>query len=83
MSVHVMTENVPYSQLRAEVTLDPLLREAMSAVIALGASPIQASWAMIGWSLDQLLACGADPALLATELRHVAGDIVVAARNAA
>lgn len=65
----------PYSPLRAEVTLDPLMREAMGSVMNLGASPIQASWAMIGWTLGQLLAYGADSRMLAADLRQVAADL--------
>lgn len=64
----------PYSPLRGEVTLDPLLREAMDAVMQLGASPIQASWSMIGWTLDALIARGVDVDLLAADLRAVADD---------
>ena len=64
-----------YSPLRAEVALDPLMREAMGSVMSLGASPIQASWAMIGWSLAQLLEHGADSRLLAADLRQVAADL--------
>jgi hypothetical protein len=74
----------PCSPLRAEVALDPLLRDALAAVVELGASPIQASWAMIGWTLDTLLAQGADPDLLAADLRRVADDLArPARRNAA
>lgn len=68
-------KSVPYSPLRAEVALDPLMREAMGSVMNLGASPIQASWAMIGWTLDHLLAHGADSRLLAADLRRVAADL--------
>lgn len=75
-------EIAPYSPLRAEVALDPLLREAMGAVIQLGGSPIQASWAMIGWSIDALVQRGADPALLAADLRQVA-ELALARKNAA
>lgn len=64
-----------YSPLRAEVALDPLMREAMDSVMSLGASPIQASWAMIGWTIGQLLAHGADSRLLAADLRQVAADL--------
>jgi hypothetical protein len=73
----------PYSPLRAEVALDPLMREAMSSVMALGASPIQASWTMIGWTLDHLLAHGADARLLAADLRQVAADLETQDRQAA
>jgi hypothetical protein len=64
-----------YSPLRADVAIDPLMREALNAVIRLGGSPIQGGWAMIGWTLDDLVACGADPRLLAADLRHVASDL--------
>ncbi len=64
-----------YSPLRAEVALDPLMREAMESVMNLGASPSQASWAMIGWTLGQLLAHGADSRMLAADLRQVAADL--------
>lgn len=74
---------VPYSPLRAEVMLDPLMREAMSSVMSLGASPIQASWAMIGWTLDHLLAHGADSRLLAADLRQVAADLAEQQKTAA
>jgi hypothetical protein len=64
-----------YSPLNAEVVLDPLMREALGAVIRLGGSPIQAGWAMIGWTLDDLLARGCDAGLLAADLRGVAADL--------
>lgn len=65
----------PFSPLRAEADVAPLLSAAQRTAMDVGASREQACWIAISWAIEELVESGASANTIAAQLEQIGQDL--------
>lgn len=70
--------HAPFSPLRAEAEIAPILSAAQRTAMDAGASREQATWIAVSWAISELTECGVAVQTIAAQFGQIAQDLEAA-----